>query len=126
MPKLKEVTVTYDRKQSWQTQAGNWSSMHIDFSATVTPDKGESDSAAALKATAFCRNHVLVEMCGAFPALRQKIDGLPLDLDAIEAMQTIASLPENVQQALVEAGIDPDRFIYHMLPENVEVAFNPQ
>ena len=119
MPKLKEVTVTYGRKQS----TGNYSNIDLQVTATVTPDKGESDSAAALKATAFCRNHVLVEMCGAFPALRQKIDGLPLDLDAIEAMQTIASLPENVQQALVEAGIDSDRFVYHMLPENVEAAF---
>lgn len=119
MAKLKELTVTYGRKQS----TGNYSNVDIVATATVTPDAGESDAIATLKAMAFCRNHVLVELSGPFPQLKQKLENLPLDLEAMQAMQTIASLPEAVQQALVESGIDPDRFIYSLLPENVEAAF---
>lgn len=119
MSKLKGLTVTYGRKQS----TGNYSNVDIVATATVEPDSGESDAVAMLKAMAYCRNHVMLELSGPFPTLKQKIDGLPLDLEAVEAMQTIANLPEAVQQALVESGIDPDRFIYSLLPENVEAAF---
>lgn len=118
MAKLKELTVTYGRKQS----TGNYSNVDIVATATVTPDAGESDAIATLKAMAFCRNHVLVELSGPFPQLKQKIDGLPLDLDGQLGMATFDTLPAEAQQALLEAGFDPDRFIYSLLPESVEAA----
>lgn len=116
MPKLKEVTVTYGRKQS----TGNYSNIDVVMTATVQPDKGESDTVASLKAMSYCRNHVIRELSGPFPALKSKLNDLPLDLDGQLGMQLFDDLPEQVQQAMIENGIDPDRFIYSMLPENME------
>ena len=113
--KLNELTITYGRKQS----TGNYSNIDIVVTATVQPG-GESDAVAALRAMAFCRNHVLREMSGPFPALRQKIEGLSFDLDGELPVQSFDNLPEDVQQAMVENGIDPDTFIYSFLPQNVE------
>ncbi len=120
MPKLTSVTVTYGRKQSWQTQAGNWSSITIEQTATVEPDKGESSDVAALKAMSYCRHHVMAEMSGPFPALRPKLVDVTLDLEGQQALHSFDKLPEPVQQAMVENGINPDTFIYSFLPESFE------
>lgn len=121
MTTLKELTVTYGRKQS----TGNYSNLDIQVTATVQPD-GESDVVAALKAMRYCRNHVLREMSGPFPALRKKIEGLPFDLDGENPVQLFDGLPESVQQAMVEAGIDPDTFVYSFLPQQIDAESNSQ
>lgn len=115
---LKEITVTYGRKQS----TGNYSNVDIVATATVTPDNGENETVVALKAMAYCRHHVLVELSGPFPQLKSKIENLPLDLEGQQGLSSFDTLPTDVQQAMVEAGIDPDRFVYSMLPENIEAA----
>lgn len=116
MPKLTSVTVTYGRKQS----TAPYSNIDLQVTATVEPDKGESSDVAALKAIAYCRHHVMAEMSGPFPALRPKLDGLSLDLEGQRALHSFDKLPEAVQQAMVENGINPDTFIYSFLPQNVE------
>lgn len=113
---LKEITVTYARKQ--QTQ--KWCSIDLDCTVTCTPDSGESDALVALKAFEFARNHVLREMSGPFPSLKSKVDGLPLDLEGIQPIQLFHVLTDKSQQALIEEGHDPDRFVFILLPEFIE------
>jgi len=116
MPKLKEITVTYEREESTRP----YCNATVRKTVVVQPLPDEPDGVASLKAMAYCRNHVLAELSSIFPALRKRLDGLPLDLDGQLGIQVFNNLPEEVQQAMVENGIDPDRFIYFMLPENVE------
>ena len=122
MPKLTSITVTYGRKQS----TAPYSNIDLQVTATVEPDKGESSDAAALKAIAYCRHHVMVEMSGPFSPLRPKLDGLSLDLEGQRVVHSFDSLPTDVQQAMVENGINPDTFIYSFLPESFEAELKQQ
>ena len=116
MPKLIEIIEKYGRKQS----TGNYSNVEFEKTVIVQPNPGESDIEASFKASQFVRNHVLLQMSAIFPGLKPKLEGLMLDLDGNTPLRLFDTLPEDVQQVMIENGIDPDRFVYFMLPENVE------
>lgn len=114
--KLESLTVRYGRKQ--QTQP--YCSVDFEMVVTVTPQNGESSQAAAMRAFEYCRNHVMLQMAAVFPSLKGKLPGTPFDLEGIQPLNSAWSLPEKVQDALVEAGYDLDEFVYFLLPQSVE------